>query len=223
MATVIDTDEAVALAAAGAQLLEVLPAAEYRQEHLPGAINIPLTELTHDAARRLDPRRPVVVYCYDLQCDLSGRGAALLEAYGLAEVYDYAGSKVAWFALDHPGEGTVPALERAGALARPAVTCAPDTPLAELPEPGPGGVVLVTDARDVVLGAIAPDRLTGAGASATAIDVASPGPASVRPSITAGELARSMDRAGEGHVVVSTLRGVLIGVVERRDLDRVDR
>jgi rhodanese-related sulfurtransferase len=93
--TVIDTDGVAELVERGAQLLEVLPADEYREEHLPGAINIPLPELTPAAAERLDRDRPVVVYCYDLQCDPSSRGAALLESYGHPEVYDYAASKVA--------------------------------------------------------------------------------------------------------------------------------
>jgi len=50
-----------------AQLVEVLPAAEYADEHLPGAINIPLQELAEAAPSRLDPSRPVIVYCYDHQ------------------------------------------------------------------------------------------------------------------------------------------------------------
>jgi rhodanese-related sulfurtransferase len=223
MPTVIDTAGAADLVASGAQVLEVLPAEDFRKEHLPGAINIPLPQLTREAAAGLDRTRPIVVYCYDLQCDLSGRAAALLEAYGHTDVYDYAGSKVAWFAMHHPAEGSVPDPERAGAIAKPASTCPPDAPLSDLPEAGPGGVVLVVDGRDVVLGAIVPELVAGAAAGATAVDVAAPGPTSVRPSITASELARSMDKAGEGHVIVSTLDGVLVGVVERADLDRVDR
>ncbi len=50
-----------------AQLVEVLPAAEYEDQHLPGAINIPLQELAEAAPSRLDPSRPVIVYCYDYQ------------------------------------------------------------------------------------------------------------------------------------------------------------
>lgn len=55
------------LAEQDAQLVEVLPAAEYEDEHLPGAINIPLKELDRETTRRLDPAKPVVVYCYDYQ------------------------------------------------------------------------------------------------------------------------------------------------------------
>lgn len=49
----------------GAQLLEVLPAAEYAEEHLPGALNIPLKTLNALTAQQLDRDTPVVVYCYD--------------------------------------------------------------------------------------------------------------------------------------------------------------
>lgn len=49
----------------GAQLIEVLPAGEYEEMHLPGAVNIPLKTLDKPAAASLDPARPVVVYCWD--------------------------------------------------------------------------------------------------------------------------------------------------------------
>lgn len=49
----------------GAQLVEVLPAREYDDEHLPGAVNIPLRHLAERAPAELDPQKPVVVYCYD--------------------------------------------------------------------------------------------------------------------------------------------------------------
>ena len=50
-----------------AQLVEVLPAAEYEDEHLPGAISLPLKELDRETTRMLDRARPVVAYCYDYQ------------------------------------------------------------------------------------------------------------------------------------------------------------
>lgn len=50
---------------AGAQLVEVLPEAEYRDEHLPGAINIPLKRLDAESASQLDRSKAVVVYCWD--------------------------------------------------------------------------------------------------------------------------------------------------------------
>jgi rhodanese-related sulfurtransferase len=49
----------------GVQLIEVLPPAEYAEEHLPGAVNIPLKDLDPDSVALLDRGRPVVVYCWD--------------------------------------------------------------------------------------------------------------------------------------------------------------
>lgn len=51
----------------GAQVVEVLPPAEYAEEHLPGAVNIPLKELNRETAMQLDRSRPVIVYCHDYQ------------------------------------------------------------------------------------------------------------------------------------------------------------
>jgi rhodanese-related sulfurtransferase len=55
------------LAEQQAQLVEVLPAAEFEDEHLPGAINIPLKTLDRERVRQLDRDRPVIVYCHDYQ------------------------------------------------------------------------------------------------------------------------------------------------------------
>jgi rhodanese-related sulfurtransferase len=49
----------------GAQLVEVLPQEEYAEEHLPGAVNIPLKSMDAASVEQLDPRTPVIVYCYD--------------------------------------------------------------------------------------------------------------------------------------------------------------
>ena len=50
---------------AGAQLVEVLPHGEYEEQHLPGAINIPLKELDAGAVRVLNSDAAVIVYCWD--------------------------------------------------------------------------------------------------------------------------------------------------------------
>lgn len=66
MPTAIARDEVRRLVAAGAQLVEVLPREEYEEEHLPGAIHLPLKSLTAaTAADVLDRARAVVVYCWD--------------------------------------------------------------------------------------------------------------------------------------------------------------
>ena len=67
MPTPIDRNEVQRLRAERAQLVEVLPRAEYEEEHLPSAINIPLKQLGRETALQLDRARPVIVYCYDYQ------------------------------------------------------------------------------------------------------------------------------------------------------------
>ena len=65
MPQAIDRDAVRRLANQGAQLVEVLPANEYAEDHLPGAINLPLRRLEQQATKILDRQRAVVVYCWD--------------------------------------------------------------------------------------------------------------------------------------------------------------
>jgi len=65
MASEIGLDRLHELLAAGAQLVEVLPAEDYAKAHLPGAINIPLAKVDERGVSVLDRSRPVVVYCWD--------------------------------------------------------------------------------------------------------------------------------------------------------------
>ncbi|MEO8745362.1 MAG: rhodanese-like domain-containing protein [Candidatus Dormiibacterota bacterium] len=61
----IDRDQVQQLLDRGAQLVEVLPADEYEEDHLVGAINLPLRRLDKEAVDTLDRTRPVIVYCWD--------------------------------------------------------------------------------------------------------------------------------------------------------------
>jgi rhodanese-related sulfurtransferase len=67
MPTPLDRDQVRHLLEQGAQLIEVLPEDEYEDEHLPGAINIPLKTIDRETTRQLDRDRPVIAYCYDYQ------------------------------------------------------------------------------------------------------------------------------------------------------------
>jgi rhodanese-related sulfurtransferase len=49
----------------GAQLVEVLPAEEFKEDHLPRAISIPLRHIDAEGVSDLDKNRPVIVYCWD--------------------------------------------------------------------------------------------------------------------------------------------------------------
>lgn len=67
MAIPVDREQVQRLLSEDAQLVEVLPQAEFEDERLPGAINIPLKDLDHERVAGLDRTRPVIVYCYDSQ------------------------------------------------------------------------------------------------------------------------------------------------------------
>ena len=65
VAQVIDRETVRRLIEQGAQIVDVLPAEEYGEDHLPGAINLPLRKIEAEASRALDRARPIVVYCAD--------------------------------------------------------------------------------------------------------------------------------------------------------------
>lgn len=64
MSTLIDRETVQELMKQGAQLIEVLPAKEYAEDHLPGAVSYPLRRLEKDADQ-IDRNRPVIIYCWD--------------------------------------------------------------------------------------------------------------------------------------------------------------
>ena len=63
MTHVIGREQVRSLMEQGAQIVDVLPAQVYAEDHLPGAINLPLRKIETEAKRVLDPSRPIVVYC----------------------------------------------------------------------------------------------------------------------------------------------------------------
>jgi rhodanese-related sulfurtransferase len=65
MPTGVGREDVQRLVAEGAQLVEVLPEEEFDEQHLRGAIHIPLRRIDTAVRARLAPERPVVVYCWD--------------------------------------------------------------------------------------------------------------------------------------------------------------
>jgi phage shock protein E len=66
MPKTINREEIRRLLDDGAQLVEVLPVDEYEEDHLPGAISLPLRRIDGQATTVVDRNRPVVVYCWDV-------------------------------------------------------------------------------------------------------------------------------------------------------------
>ncbi len=225
MPTRVDREDVRRLLEEGAQLVEVLPRHEYEEAHLPGAINIPLKELTAGAAATLDRDRAVITYCYDTQCDMSPRAAWRLETLGFGQVYHYAPGKADWLGAGLPIEGTAAGLPFIGTLAhRDVPTCGLDTPLEEVRrelEQSEWDSCFVLNDDGVVLGRIYESGL--AGATGTAQQVMDPGPSTYRPDITAMEMAQRMEEGDLQTAPVTTSDGRLIGMVRRNDIDAAAR
>lgn len=81
-----------------ATVIEVLDQDQYDKFHLPGAINIPVSgNFEAKMEERVpDKTKPVIVYCYDKDCDASPRAAKKLDRLGYREVFDYEAGKVDW-------------------------------------------------------------------------------------------------------------------------------
>ena len=63
MPTSIEREEVLRLLRdESAVLIEVLPTAEYQDEHIERAINIPLKRLDRESTSGLDKARPLIVY-----------------------------------------------------------------------------------------------------------------------------------------------------------------
>jgi rhodanese-related sulfurtransferase len=64
VAILIDRERLQEMVRQGAQLIEVLPAKEYAEDHLPGAVSHPLGQLDEDSGQ-IDRNRPIIVYSWD--------------------------------------------------------------------------------------------------------------------------------------------------------------
>jgi rhodanese-related sulfurtransferase len=84
-------------------LLEALPVDEYRQSHLPGALNLPPEEVPK-LASELIPRKDieVIVYCASAECDASEKVATELIKMGFSNVRRYVGGKRNWIEAGLP-------------------------------------------------------------------------------------------------------------------------
>ena len=129
--------------------------------------------------------------------------------------------KADWLARDLPTEGERAGETRVGDLARDdVVTCrladrAGD--VAERIEASPYGFALVEASDGTLLGRLRRSAIEDS-ADATAEELMSPGPSTVRPDLDPAELRQKLDAKELKTAIVSTPEGRLIGVVLRRAL-----
>lgn len=156
---------------------------------------------------------------------MSPRAAWQLEAMGFTDVYDYVNGKVEWMINRQPVEGTGPHYAMVGEVATKdrLHTCALSSTVAEwvdAMERTGDSFCLVLNDHDVVLG-----RLRKKHRDALSDDpveqIMETGPTTVRPNESAKDLLERMERRKVSAVVVTTNKGVLLGVARTTDLRRL--
>lgn len=149
---------------------------------------------------------------------MSPRAAWRLESLGFTRVYDFVPGKAAWLAMGLPREGRSADIPNAGEVADSDVpTCLLSDPIGEVRRrvvTGDQDICVVLHPEGVVMG-----RLRGEAFSrdpqSKAEDVMDPGVTTVRPSEPLGPLVERMRKRGVKAVVVTTLKGKLVGLLRR--------
>jgi hypothetical protein len=138
-------------------------------------------------------------------------------------VYDYAPSKVDWFACGMPRAGNAADVPWAGDLVRAATTCAPAERLGDVShrvrESGDDFCVVTFGDDNAVLGLLRGDALLK-DPDARADEAMELGPKTTRPSEPLDELLRSNEAVGVKHFLIATSHGSLLGVLDRDTADR---
>jgi hypothetical protein len=154
---------------------------------------------------------------------MSPRAAWRLEELGFKQVYDFVPGKVAWLAMGWPREGTTAAVPNAGEVARRGTpTCALQDRVADVREQ------VLAVGRDVCIivnsAGIVEGRLRGSALEdqpdATAGEAMEIGPTTIRPSEPLAPLVERMRNRGVTTIVVSDLKGRLVGILYRQDAER---
>ena len=90
----VSVGEAARLRKAGAQVVDVREAVEWRRGHVPGAVHIPVHAIGRRGPAELDSDRPVVLLC--ASGHRSTLAARTLVKRGFTKVYDVHGGMMAW-------------------------------------------------------------------------------------------------------------------------------
>ena len=147
---------------------------------------------------------------------MSPRAAWRLESLGFAHVYDFVPGKAAWMAMGLPREGHLAAIPNAGEVADPAVaTCLLSDPIGEVRRrTGDQDLCIVLHPEGAVMGRLRAEALAGE-PHARAQEVMEPGVTTIRPSEPLGPLVERMRKRGVTAVLVTTLKGKLVGLLRR--------
>jgi CBS domain-containing protein len=153
---------------------------------------------------------------------MSPRAAWRLERLGFRELYDFVPGKVAWLAMGWPREGTAARVPNAGEVVkRGTPTCALGDRVGQVRETvlavGRHVCIVVNDAG-IVEGRLRARALEET-PEATAEEAMEIGPTTIRPSEPLQPLVERMHKRGVRTIVVSDLKGQLVGILYREDAE----
>jgi rhodanese-related sulfurtransferase len=197
------------------QLVEVLPAAEFKKEHLPQAINIPLETMTAETTKILRKDIAVIVYCADYQCDLSARAAWRLESMGFQEVYRYTPGKADWLAAGWETEGTQAKKPRIRQMIqKDAPTCGLRERMEDVRSRRRANqdLCIVVNDKNIVMGVIEGDAWD-ASPQSRVVDVMKPGPRTIRPDLEPKDAQKLLRNYDASSAIVTTSDGELLGII----------
>src|ERR1041384_58412 len=199
-----------------APLVESRPASEFKKEHLPQAVNVPLQSLTAASTKFLRKDQAVIVYCADFQCDRSARAAWRLESMGFHEVYRYTPGKADWLAAGLQTEGTESKKVRIRQMIHKDVpTCSLRERMEDVKSrrrPNQDLCVVVND-RNIVLGVIQGETWD-ANPQSRVGDVMQPGPQTIRPDLEPKDAQKVLKNYNAANAIVTTSDGELLGTIK---------
>jgi rhodanese-related sulfurtransferase len=197
-----------------AQLVEVLPAEDYKKEHLPKAISMPLEDLTPENAKQLKKDQAVIVYGANYQCDLSARAAWRLESMGFQEVYRYTPGKEDWIASGLETEGTNADRPRLKQYLKTNVqTCLLRDRMQDIQNRrGAHDICVVFNDRNIVMGVIQGDAWN-ANPLSRASEAMSPGPRTFRPDGDPKEILKELRSKDVDSALITSSDGELLGIL----------
>ena len=86
------------------KLVDVLSIEHFQDEHIQGAVNLPLSDIASEAMNRFEMEDEIIVYCKDEECSASPKAAEKLLSIGFQNVKDYEGGLESWKEADLPTE-----------------------------------------------------------------------------------------------------------------------
>jgi rhodanese-related sulfurtransferase len=106
MPTTISREELKAKLDAGEKffLVNVLSPGAFRREHIPGSMNVPVSQVERRARELWNVDDEIVVYCSNSACEASPMAAASLDSLGYRHVADYEGGIEDWKEAGYPVE-----------------------------------------------------------------------------------------------------------------------